>query len=174
MAHKVTKKPVPAAAESDSAADAIAALKPDACITVAGRAITVREYAYFEGLEVAHRASAFIADLHALAQAGELRYAAARRLFGKHEAVVVEIAAKAADVEPEWLHGLKPADAEKFMSTWFTVNLPFFMREVVVEIQEAAIRLRATASRSTGSSSGLPAQGSATATSSASDSPSGS
>jgi hypothetical protein len=174
MAHKVTKKPAPAAAESDSAADAIAALKPNASVTVAGRAITVREYVYFEGLEVAHRASAFIADLHELAQSGELRYAAARRLFGKHEAVVVEIAARAADVEPEWLRGLKPPDAEKFMSTWFTVNLPFFMREVVVEIQEAAIRLRSTASRSTGSSSVSQGPESATTTSLASDSPSGS
>jgi hypothetical protein len=172
MARKLEKKPAPAAEET-SAADAIAALKPDANITVAGRAITVREYVYFDGLEVAHRAAGFIAALCALAKDGELRYATARRLFGVHRAEVIAIAAQAADVEPEWVAGLNPADAEFFMSTWFAVNIGFFVREVVVEIQEAA-RLRSMASSSTGSSPVSPAPDSATSNNSGTGSPSGS
>jgi transposase len=108
---------------------------------------------------VAHRASAFIADMHELAQSGELRYAAARRLFGVHEDVVVAIAAtggrRRAGVAAR---PGQAADAEKFMSTWFTVNVPFFMREVVVEIRRRH-RLRSMASRSTGSSSASPGTG---------------
>jgi hypothetical protein len=165
MARKIEKKPA-AAAESDSAAETIEALKPDASTTIAGRAITVREYGYFEGLEVAHRASGFIADLLAAGKGGQLRFAHARRLFGVHEPVVVAIAAQAADVEPDWVRGLKPVDAEAFMATWFAVNAGFFMQEVVNELQEE-LQLHLMASRSTGSFSGSPAPVSATSTDSA-------
>jgi hypothetical protein len=166
MARKVERKPEQPAAESNSAADAIAALKPEASITIAGRAITVREYGFFEGLEVAHRASAFFADMQAAALGGPIRYATVRRLFGVHQGVVVPIAAQAADVEPEWVRGLGDRDADTFMSTWFAVNVGFFMREVVGSLQEEQL-LRSMASRSTGSSSGSPELASATSTASA-------
>lgn len=162
MARKVQRN-APAAAEDTSAADAVSALKPDASVTIAGRAITVREYGYFEGLEVAHRAAAFIGDLLAMARGGELRFANARRLFGVHADVVVAIAAQAADVEPAWVRNLAPAEAEAFMATWFAVHVPFFMREVVNELQEE-VQLRLMASRSTGSLSDSPAPDSATST----------
>jgi hypothetical protein len=154
MARKVEKK-APAAAEQPSAADDIAALQPDASLTVAGRRITIREYGYFEGLKVAHQAAGFIADMHTMCADGDLRFARVRRLFGVHEDVVAAIAAQAADVELDWLRGLGKADSEKFMSTWFTVNVPFFMQEVVVEIMEERHR-NLMASRSTGSSSASP------------------
>ena len=171
MAQKLTK-PAPApAAEDPSAAESGAALLPDATLTIAGRKITVREYGFFEGLEVAGRAAPFIADLVALGRSGSLRYSAARRLFGKHAEIVVAIAAQAADVEPEWVRSLKPADAETFMATWFAVNGGFFGREVVTELQEER-QLRAMASPSTGSSSGSPVPASATSPGSAA-SPSG-
>lgn len=169
MARKVDKK-APAAAEPSSAADDIAALQPDASLTIAGRRLTIREYGYFEGLKVAHQAAGFIADMHTMCADGDLRFARVRRLFGVHEAVVLAIAAQAADVEPEWVRGLAKADAETFMSTWFAVNVGFFVQEVVVEIKEERQR-RWMASKSTGSSSGSPAPGSATSTASA-DSPS--
>lgn len=159
------QQPAPAA-EPDSAAESIAALQPDARITVAGREVTVREYGYFEGCEVAHRAQGFIADLLAAAKDGQLRYAHARRLFGPHQAVVVEIAAQAAGVEPEWVRSLAPADADTFMATWFAVNVGFFVREVVTELQEEAQR-RSMASSSIASSSGSPTPASATSTASA-------
>lgn len=170
MARKLEKPK--AAAEQPSAADDIAALQPDASLTLAGRRITIREYGYFEGLKVAHIAAGFIADMHVMCADGDLRFARVRRLFGVHEAAVLAIAAQAADVEPEWVRSLKADDAETFMSTWFAVNVGFFVREVVVEIQEERQRSW-MASRSTGSSSALPAPGSATSTASG-DSPNGS
>jgi hypothetical protein len=174
MGRKIERnKPVQPAAESDSAVDALASLKPEASLTVAGRKLTVREYVYFEGLEVAHVARAFIEDLIALGKEGQLRFSQARRLFGVHRKTVVSIAARAADVEPEWVEGLGAADADAFMATWFAVNLPFFMREVVTELREDAL-LRLMASKSIGSSSASPAPDSALSMSSGSASPSGS
>lgn len=174
MARKVDK-PADATAEPSSAVVDAAVLKPDVTITVAGRRVTVREYGYWEGLEVAHHAAAFIADMLAMCADGTLRYAAVRRLFGVHQAVVQEIAAQAADVEPAWVAGLKRADAERFMSTWFTVNASFFVNEAAVEVEETLYRAAAARKRvaSSTSSSASPAPGSGTSTDSG-DSPSGS
>lgn len=171
MATRVVRKTRPAAGSSP-AAEALQALKPDAPLSVAGRKVTVREYGYFEGLEVAHRAAPFIADMHAICADGDLRYTRIRRLFGVHQEVVCAIAAQAADVDTDWVRGLKGNDAEIFMSTWFAVNSAFFVHEVVVEMREA--RQRAAMS-STGSTSSpvSPAPASATSTASA-GSPSGS
>lgn len=169
MAHRAQKKPVTPAAEDPSAADGLAALNPDVTLTLAGRAITMREYGFFEGLDVAHRAAGFIADMHAMCAGGALRYSLIRRLFGVHQDVVVAIAAQAADVEPEWLRGLGAADAEVFMSSWFAVNSSFFVHEVVVEMREERHR----ASTSTGSTSSPVSPPPALATSTGSvDSPS--
>lgn len=150
MARKLeSSKP---AAESNSAAAQLAELQPDVSVTIADRALVVREYEFFEGLEVAHRATAFIADVCAMARAdGTLRYDRIRRLFGVHREVVVAIAAQAAGVDPEWVAKLGRADAEQFMSAWFAANSGFFVHEVVVELRED--RQRAAVLRLTGSSS---------------------
>ena len=160
MARKL--KPA-AAGEQPSPAEVVSALQPDATVTIAGKKITVREYGYFEGARVAHKARAFIADLTAECQGKSLRYAIVRRLFGVHEDVVVEIAAQAADVEPAWVRGLKPAESEAFFSTWFAVSASFFVQEVVLEFREAVL-LASTATKATASSSAsaVPALGTST------------
>jgi len=165
MARKL-EKPAPATAEPVSAEAGLSALQPDTTLTVAGRKITVREYGFFEGLEVADRAAPFIADMHVQCADGTLTYSRIRRLFGKHRAIVVEIAAQASGVEPEWLQALSPSDAELLMSTWFAVNSGFFVHELVVEMQ---VQRQNTAPTSTGlaSSPASPLPGSATSTASA-------
>lgn len=139
MARKVTKQKVAPAAEEPSAASALVQIKPDVTIVVGDRTVTVREYGFFEGLEVAHQAEAFIRDIHTLSADGRLQYARIRRLLGVHRDIVIDIAAKAADVEPEWVRGLEqsPLEADLFLSTWFAVNASFFVREVLVEVREA-------------------------------------
>lgn len=166
MARDVTQQvnaagPVPAAE-----ADTLGALHPDAPLTLSGRAVTVREYGFFEGLEVAHRASALIADMHQLCRDGVLRFDRVRRLFGKHRDVVLAIAAQAADVEPEWVEGLPRDEADLFLSIWFAVNADFFVHEVVVEIREERQLAATRAGTSTGqtSSSASPTAASATST----------
>lgn len=165
MARKLDRKKA-VAAEDDSAAAQLAVLNPQVTLTLAGRKFTIREYGYFEGLQVAHDAAAFIADIHDICRDGELRYDRIRRLFGVHQQVVIDIAAQAAGVEADWVRGLERADAEAFMSSWFGVNAGFFVREVLVEMREERQR---AAMRSTGSisSPGSPPPGTETSSASA-------
>ena len=168
MARDVTQQVNAAGPAPATEADALSVLNPDGRLTVAGREITIREYGFFEGLEVAHRASALIADIHQLCRDGVMRFDRIRRLLGKHEAVVVAIAAQAADVEPEWITGLERGDGDVFLASWFAVNADFFVHEVVVEMREDR-QLRAAGQMPAGptSSSASPTADSATSTGSA-------
>ncbi len=79
MATKLPAAPAPETA----AADDLAILHPDRTLVLGGRTIVLREYGFFEGLDVADRAAGFIADLIAASDDGALRYAQVRRLFGR-------------------------------------------------------------------------------------------
>ena len=134
-----TKLPAAPAADAASVADDLAILHPDRTLVLGGRTIVLREYGFFEGLDVADRASAFIADLIAASDDGALRYAHVRRLFGRHRAVIPVIAAQAGDVEVAWLGALPPDELELYLATWFAVNAAFFVREVLAELREAQL-----------------------------------
>jgi hypothetical protein len=174
MATKIPAAP-PSVDEAASAADDLAVLHPDRTLVIAGRTVTIREYGFFEGLEIADRASAFIADLVAASDAGTLRYAQVRRLFGRHRAVIPAIAAQAGDVEVAWLEVLAPDDLDLYLATWFAVNAAFFVREVLAEVREAQLLeahpLAASASAGAISSSDSPLPGTGTSSNSA-DAPS--
>jgi hypothetical protein len=135
-----TKLPAASTSDATATADDLAILHPDRTLTLGGRAITLREYGFFEGLDVADRAAAFIADLILASDDGALRYAHVRRLFGRHRAVIPAIAAQAGDVEVAWLEALPPDDLELYLATWFAVNAAFFVREVLAELRETQLR----------------------------------
>jgi hypothetical protein len=137
-----TKLPAasPSASEAASATDELAILHPDRTLVIGGRTIVLREYGFFEGLDVADRAAGFIADLVDASDDGALRYAHVRRLFGRHRAVIPAIAAQAGDIEVVWLEALPADDLELYLATWFAVNAAFFVREVLVELREAGLR----------------------------------
>ena len=135
-----TKIPGTTPPEGASAADDLAVLHPDRTLPIGGREVTIREYGFFEGLDVADRASHFIADLVAASTDGTLRYTQVRRLFGRHRSVVPSIAAQAADVEVAWLEALAPDDLELYLATWFAVNAAFFVREALAELRETGLR----------------------------------
>jgi hypothetical protein len=135
MARKIDKQQ--AAAGEPSAAESLAVLDPNVSITLADRAITVREYGFFEGLRVGAKAEGFIGDLHNMVRRdGELRFDRIRHLYGVHEDVVIAIAAQAADVEPEWVRSLGKVELETLLSTWFMVNAGFFAHEVMEVMRE--------------------------------------
>ena len=163
MATKLPHMPSP---EGASVAEELTVLHPDRTFVIGGRSVTIREYGFFEGLDVADRASAFIADLIDASEDGTLRYAQVRRLFGRHRAVIPSIAAQAGDVEVAWLEALASDELELYLATWFAVNAVFFVREVLAEIREAHV-LAAGASAGTHSSSGSPLPDSATSIDSA-------
>ncbi len=143
---------IPAAPASDATADDLAILHPDRTLAIGGRNVTLREYGFFEGLDVADRASRFIADLIAASADGALRYAHVRRLFGRHRDVIPVIAAQAGDVDVAWLEALPPDELELYLATWFAVNAAFFVREVLAEVREA--QLRAAQDLAAGTSAG--------------------
>lgn len=148
------------------AAEQLAQLHPDRSLTLGGRALTLREYGFFEGLDVADRAGAFIDDLIAMSEDGRLRYAQVRRLFGRHRTVVPMIAAQAADVDVAWLEALADDELELYMATWFAVNAAFFVREVLAELRERRLlQDAALSSASTGSTVSPDSQAAALATS---------
>ena len=72
MARRVDPKPA-AAAEDSSAAAALSEIKPDVTLVIGGRTVTIREYGFFEGLEVAHRAQPLIAAMFTMCQDGNLQ-----------------------------------------------------------------------------------------------------
>ena len=160
-----TKLPAAPASET-AAADDLAILHPDRTLVLGGRTIVLREYGFFEGLDVADRASAFIADLIAASDDGALRYAQVRRLFGRHRAVIPAIAALAGDVDAAWLETLAPDELELYLATWFAVNAAFFVREVLAELREAQL-LAAGASAGAISSPDSPPPATATLSDSA-------
>ena len=135
MATKLPAAPAP----DTAAADDLAILHPDRTLVLGGRTIVLREYGFFEGLDVADRAAGFIADLIAASDDGALRYAHVRRLFGRHRAVIPAIAAQAGNVEVSWLEALSPDELELYLATWFAVNAAFFVREVLAELREAQL-----------------------------------
>ena len=138
MATKIPAAPK-ATHDAATAADELAVLHPDRTLPIGGRQVTIREYGFFEGLDVADRAAAFIADLVAASEDGTLRYTQVRRLFGRHRSVVPSIAAQAGDVDVAWLEALAPDDLEIYLATWFAVNAAFFVREVLAELREAQL-----------------------------------
>ena len=168
MARKVDK--AQDSAGESPALDAVAALTPEVKATIAGRELVFREYAVFEGFEVAGLARAFIDDLYAEGKGGGLRYAHVRRLLGLHQAVVVKIAAMSADVDEAFVRGLSREDAEAFFANWFMANAGFFVREVLWLVRQEQVE-RSMGLSSIGSSSGSPAPASG-ASSSSSASPS--
>ena len=160
-----TKLPAAPASEI-AAADDLAILHPDRTLVLGGRTIVLREYGFFEGLDVADRAAGFIADLIAASDDGALRYAQVRRLFGRHRAVIPTIAAQAGDVDVPWLEALSPDELELYLATWFAVNAAFFVREVLAELREAQL-LAAGASAGAISSPDSPPPAAATSPDSA-------
>lgn len=171
----MARKLKPQAAANDdstpSGVESLSALKPDVVVSVGGLEVTVREYGFFEGLDVAHRASALIADYGEMIGGGEFRYGAARRLFGKHRTVVIPLVAQSAGVEPAFVEALGTDDAEVLLSAWFQVTAGFFAREAVVDARDAWAA--ATLSPPSTGSTSSPASvitGSAVATSTASES----
>lgn len=138
MARKVDKPAPPQpAAGPDPAADALAVMQPDIKLTIAGREITVREYDFFESMEVVYGEPAFIEDAYAvLTSTDRDPWEAMRPLFGRHRGYCKRAAAQAAGVDVEWIEGLKnPRDVDTLMSTWWAVNGHFFVHEVAVMVR---------------------------------------
>jgi hypothetical protein len=117
----------------DKKPDDLAILYPDREVTIAGVALTVREFRYREGLEVAVLARPFLAGLRELFMAPDDQFTdeAFNALTEENPEVWLALVAKACGREVEWVANLPNAEGMKLQSTFWEVNAPFFMRRLM-------------------------------------------
>ncbi|MGE4459101.1 MAG: DUF6631 family protein [Stenotrophomonas sp.] len=139
---------LPAAGATPAAGTPV--LNPDISLSINGERVTVREYSFFEAMDVVYADRGFLDDcVVILAAPGQDPWEAVRALVGRHRTFLVSAIATSCDREIAWVIGLPPKEQDRLFSTWWAVNGHFFL-------QEAAVVLRsrnAAASRSTGTSS---------------------
>lgn len=120
---------------STEGADDLQVLHPDCSAKIAGRAVTVREYGFVEGMRLRPRMQPFLDDLHALVAGGRLPHLEqVTTLLGTHIDAVTEAVAVAADVDMEWLAGLTQDEGQHLLMLWWTANGPFYVRSVFSRI----------------------------------------
>lgn len=147
MAKRVAK-PAP-----EPGADDLEVLHPNRSPTIAGRAVTVREYGFVEGLELRPLMRPFLDELHAFVAGDRLpSLDQVTDMLGQHSAAVVHAMAVAADVEPAWINTLDQVDGEHLMFLWWAANGPFYVRSVHQRLATA----RAVASQHAGATSTPP------------------
>jgi hypothetical protein len=165
MATKIERKPsVPAAATAG--ADELNVLHPEREVTIAGRRIVIREYGFVEGLKMRAIAQPFVDALYALVAptSSAPSFSEVESLLADHSDCVLELMARAADVEREWIENLSDSDGYYLMQEWWIVAGNFFIRRVVQRLAiERAARLRVGHASTTPSSE--PAMGAPQATS---------
>ena len=139
MARRPGKPAVPAA----DAGDALEILHPERTATIAGREITVREYGFVESMRLHVLIQPILDDLRALVVAGGVpNLDDVLSMLAHHDEAIVQLLARAADVEPEWVAGLSSADGELLLYLWWGVNGPFWLGGVVRRIAAERIAAR--------------------------------
>lgn len=113
--------------------DDLAILHPERSLTLAGREITVREYGHIEGLRLLAWAKPFTDGLYATIACGSQapNVATMAALLATHADLVRDMAAQAADVEPQWVEILNDVDGDLLIMTWWQVNAGFFIRRLL-------------------------------------------
>lgn len=141
MAKKVDRSaaPKPPAPRRSAAADEMQILHPDREITIAGRALVIREYGFVEGLKLRTIAQPFIDALYALVggNGNPPDFDQVESLLVDHPEHVLPLIAKAADVEVEWIGTLSDEDGYLLMQEWWLVCSGFFIRRVVQRLATA-------------------------------------
>ena len=168
MARRVPKekaKPAPKGAGSVNGPGDLAAMHPDRRLSVAGRALLIREYGHVEGMEIEVICKPFFDALYALVPAGggapefagiaaamKANFPAVRWLIARAISSPPpfpgdddeQAYAEAVDQNQRWVHGLGDVDGATLRSAWWAVNVGFFTRRLLEASEiEAATRRRA-------------------------------
>lgn len=133
MARKVTGQQKPAAPKGAAGVNDLDVLQPDRQVTIGGEIITVREYRFWEGLQVRAKAAPFFHDLFALFdQAGAApSFDDISDLLGQHQEDTIVLVAQACGKPVEWIRELDDEDGEALLITWWLANAGFFTRRVL-------------------------------------------
>jgi hypothetical protein len=154
MARKVERNPP--ASRPQEGRDDVLVMHPDITLTIAGRAITVREYGFVAGLKVRQYMKPFTDGLVESYQRGEALFDDVLLLVAEHWDIVERAVAESASLDVEWMQSLGNADGELLTQAWWKVCGPFFIRPIVrrvVERLQVAQRGRAAGPTSTSTSS---------------------
>lgn len=148
-------------------------MQPDITLQLGDESVVVREYSFWDGLDVVYaEGRAFLDDVVAsLEDESADAWEQVRALVGRHRAYLVGAIARSTDRDPDWVQGLPARHADALFSTWWAVNGHFFLHEATVVIRG---RRAAKASAGPKSSPRSPAPGSAQPTASGTDTPSAS
>lgn len=121
---KATKSPKAAKPQED-----LQVLSPDREITVAGKKVLVREYAFIEGLRIRAAAKPLIEDLQKLLE-HDSRITDYIDIIADHQALAIELMAISSGLTADEITALSDNDGLLLADVWWTVNGPFFMRAV--------------------------------------------
>lgn len=145
----------------EAGADDLSVLHPDRPVTIAGKAIVVREYGFVEGLRLRPTLQPFLDELHAIAVGGRLpELEEITSMLGSHADAVSHAICVAADIELEWLERLNQDDGQHLLMLWWAANGPFYIRSVFQRIAAS----RAVASQHAGEISTQPSSAPGTVT----------
>ena len=122
----------PAAPASGDGADDLAILYPERRQTIAGVAVTMREYGFVEGVQLAPLVEAVVGALTDVASAGDrLAPNALRPALAAHPDAVIALIAVACDQPEAWVRSLTDRDGQALMLLWWVTNADFFVRRVI-------------------------------------------
>lgn len=120
------------AADATSADDDLDILHPQRTITVGGREVCVREYGMVEGLRLRPLHAPLVVALTEASASGTAGdYESVLDVLAEHADALVALIAAAADVDADFVRGLRGADADLLVLTWWSVNRDFFSLAVV-------------------------------------------
>lgn len=162
MARKVDARDQPTAPQGAAGNDDLDILHPERTLTVAGRTVSVREYGFFEGMDMRIVAKDFFDALYALfgAAGPAPAYDEVEEVIAAHRPAVIGMVAAAIGPNPDavadkqaaaqahadtvrWVAGLDDAAGDALLVTWWMVNAGFFLRRMMRRAAQAALSPRA-------------------------------
>lgn len=133
-------------------------LLPDADLTLAGEAVTVREYRFKEGLKVQTLAKPLLADLSALflgmdetdplPDEADTMLLTLSEIFARHESLMSRIISISIDREPAWVDALSDSEGQTLLMIWWRVNRDFFVRRLTTQLVARRARTLSAGDRS--------------------------
>lgn len=136
--------------QTAAGADDLTILHPHQEVTIAGAAVTVREYSFVEGLRLLPKVQPLLDDLRELLQSEQAApLTRIQNVLAAHADLTVQLIAQSADVEIDFVNGLDQIEGTKLMTVWWAVNSAFFLRKAV----DAIIAQKLAASRRGGATS---------------------
>ncbi len=110
----------------------LAVMLPDLTCDIAGETVTVREYRFFEGLQLLQSQQPFFDALYAVMsrEGAQPGFYDVLLVFAEHEERVSAMVAKSVDRDIAWVRGLSTSNGEGLMLMWWEVNGGFFIRMI--------------------------------------------